>query len=148
VPFDVLVSEHDGWTVLAITGELDLATAPRLRQAAVDVVAAGARRLVLDMRLTDFVDSIGLGVIVGLLKRLRSDDGELAIACDVPRVRAVFELTRLVAIIPLADDVDGAIAAVEAFDRDAARALCDTEDSAPDELDPSAPVRDTGGLDG
>lgn len=110
VHFDVTMTERGGWAVLSVVGELDLATAPQLRQQIVSAVSDGCNRLLLDLTATDFLDSIGLGVIVGALKRAESAGGSLVIATDVDRIRAVFELTRLDAIIPLFRDVDAAVA--------------------------------------
>jgi len=110
VLFALDVSPHGRWTVVAITGELELATAPRLRQAVVSLVGEGQVDIVLDLSGVDFLDSVGLGVIVSALKRVRGRDGRLVVAGAVPRVRALFELTRLDEIIDLHDTVDGALA--------------------------------------
>ena len=101
----------DGWTVVAVTGELELATAPRLRQEVVGLVGEGHVQIVLDLSGVDFVDSVGLGVIVSVLKRVRGRGGELVVAGPVPRVRRLFELTRLDEIIPLHDRVEDAVGA-------------------------------------
>jgi anti-sigma B factor antagonist len=101
----------DGWAVVALTGELELATAPRLRQEVVSLVGEGHTRVVLDLSRVDFVDSVGLGIIVSALKRIRGRGGELVVAGAVPRVRALFELTRLDEIIELHERVDDAITA-------------------------------------
>lgn len=114
--FDVSVSEVDGWTVLAVTGELDVATAPRVRQEAVRLASEGARKLVLDLSGVSFLDSTGLGVIVGILKRVRTHGGELALAGAEPQVRKVFEITRMTDILPLHDTVEAAIAASDGAD--------------------------------
>lgn len=103
------MSEQEGWKVVSVVGELDLATAPLFRQRIITLVNEGANRLVLDLMATDFLDSIGLGVIVGTLKRLQSTDGQLVVATNVARIRSVFELTRLDQIIPIRDDVDAAV---------------------------------------
>jgi anti-sigma B factor antagonist len=109
VLFALDVSSRGDWTVVAVTGELELATAPRLRQAVVSLVGDGRVDIVLDLGGVDFIDSIGLGVIVSALKRVRSRDGQLVVAGAVPRVRALFELTRLDEIIELHDSVAGAL---------------------------------------
>lgn len=109
VIFDITVTERAGWRVIAVLGELDLSTAPRLRQHIVTAINEGATRLVLDLSGTDFLDSIGLGVIVGALKRLQPLHGQLVVATDVARIRSVFELTRLDQIVPVVADVDTAI---------------------------------------
>jgi anti-sigma B factor antagonist len=111
VLFALDVSSRGDWTVLAVTGELELGTAPRLRQAVVSLVGEGRADIVLDLAGVDFIDSIGLGVIVSALKRVRSRDGQLLVAGAVPRVRSLFELTRLDEIIELHDSVDAALGA-------------------------------------
>src|SRR5918912_3313340 len=66
------VAEH---TVLEVGGEVDVYTAPRLRERLVELVDGGARDVVVDLSRVDFLDSTGLGVLVGALKRLRSAGG-------------------------------------------------------------------------
>jgi anti-sigma B factor antagonist len=112
VLFALDVTLQQGWTVLTVTGELELATAPQLRQRVVGLVAEGRTRIVLDLAGVDFADSVGLGVIVAALKRVRGRDGELAVAGAVPRVRRLFEITRLDEIVELFPDVDAALAAL------------------------------------
>jgi anti-sigma B factor antagonist len=113
VLFDLVVSERKGWAVLAVTGELDVATAPRLRQEAVRLTSSGSHRLVLDLSGVGFLDSTGLGVIVGVLKRTRTHGGELVLAGAEPQVRKVFEITRMNDILPIHDSVDDAIASAD-----------------------------------
>ena len=82
--------------------------APDLRQAVVKVVADGCRGLIIDLSDLDFVDSFGIGAVVGALKRLRQRGGELALVCPLPRVRRVFEICDLDRIIAIHDSIDGA----------------------------------------
>lgn len=100
-------------TVLALDGELDLVTAPLLRQHVVAEVAAGHHRLVLDLTGLTFIDSAGLGQVVAALKRARSHDGGLEVVVPEPRVRRVFELCDLDRVLPLHHTVDAAVAALE-----------------------------------
>jgi anti-sigma B factor antagonist len=67
------------WTVVAVEGELDLYTAPQLRDAVLAAVADGADHVVLDLTGVPFMDSSGLGVVVACLKRLREGGGDLAV---------------------------------------------------------------------
>ena len=83
------------WTVLSVTGDLDVVGAPELRQAVVRVVADGARRVALDITGLDFIDSFGIGAVVGALKRVRQRGGDLELVCPVPRIRRVFEICDL-----------------------------------------------------
>lgn len=103
-------TERDGWTILALVGQLDVATAPDFRQALQEAQYTGANRIVLDLASLEFLDSFGLGVILGGVKRATSHDGRLVIAGAPPRVHQVFELAGIEAALPLADDVDQAIA--------------------------------------
>lgn len=105
------VSERDGWAVLAVGGEVDVATAPRLREQLIALVNQGSHRIVVDLTAVDFLDSTGLGVLVGALKRVRTHDGDLALVCDEPRILKVFEITGLTKVFAMYADVDQAVAA-------------------------------------
>ena len=105
------VSERGGWVVLAVTGEVDVATAPRLRERLVSLVADGHHRIVVDLDGVDFLDSTGLGVLVGALKRVRTHDGELALVCTKPRILKGFEITGLTRVFPMHESVDDAVSA-------------------------------------
>ena len=84
----------DGQTgIIASKGEIDLAGAPRLREALSDVLAAGCTQLVLDLREVTFIDSTGLGVIVGAGKKVAGLRGALRIVCDDERVLRVLAIT-------------------------------------------------------
>ena len=110
---DIVVHEHSSgdWTVLAIAGELDVVGAPELRQHVLRRVAAGHHHLVLDLTGVDYVDSFGLGVLIGSLKRVRLLDGDLRLVVPEPRVRRVLELCDLDRVFALHDDLDQAMAA-------------------------------------
>ena len=104
------LSERDGLSVLAVSGEVDVATVPRLREQLHSLVAQGQTHVVVDLDGVDFLDSTGLGVLVGALKRLRSSGGELHLICTQPRIRKVFEVTGLTKVFPMHDSVDEAVA--------------------------------------
>jgi anti-sigma B factor antagonist len=105
----VRVEERDGWAVVRASGDLDLTTAPRLREAVVGIVVGGQPRVVLDLQAVDFIDSTGLGVLVGLLKRTRGQGGDLRLVSTRPSLRKVLELTALDRALPLAPRVEDAI---------------------------------------
>lgn len=104
------VTDVAGWTVVAIHGELDIASAPAFRERLIDIVNDRGVNLVLDLDGIDFLDSTGLGVIVGALKRVRTQDGDLRIVCSQPRIRRLFEITGLDRAMPLLDSLDAAVA--------------------------------------
>src|SRR5216683_911096 len=104
------VTERNGYTVLAVHGEVDVYTAPRLRERLVELVSQGKHRIVVDLEGVDFLDSTGLGVLVGGLKRLRSHDGDLTLVCTQQRILKVFEITGLTKVFAIHDSVDAAVA--------------------------------------
>jgi len=98
------------FTVLAVTGEVDVYTAPRLRERLVELVSQGNHQIVVDLEGVDFLDSTGLGVLVGGLKRLRSHDGDLTLVCTHQRILKVFEITGLTKVFSIFSSVDQAVA--------------------------------------
>jgi anti-sigma B factor antagonist len=102
------VSDH---TVLQVGGEVDVYTAPRLRERLVELVDGGARKVVVDLGRVEFLDSTGLGVLVGAHKRLRAAGGSLALVCAREPLLKIFRITALDQVFPLYDSVDTATAA-------------------------------------
>ncbi|MGK2930456.1 MAG: STAS domain-containing protein [Acidimicrobiales bacterium] len=101
----------NGWTVVAASGEVDVATAPKLRERLVDLINGGSTQVVLDLENVDFIDSTGLGVLVGALRRARADDGDLRIACTNSRLLRIFDITGLGEVFTIESSVDEAISA-------------------------------------
>ena len=104
----------EGWTVVAASGEIDVATAPALRDRLTELIEAGTTRLVVDLEDVDFIDSTGLGVLVGGVRRARSEDGDLRLVCTNTRILKVFEATGLQDVFAIGATVDDAVAAAEA----------------------------------
>ncbi|HST72382.1 MULTISPECIES: STAS domain-containing protein [Kocuria] len=77
------------------TGRLNMVGAPRLREVVADVVADGSTHVVVDLGGTEFMDSSGLGALIGCLKLARQAGGDLRIANVSPQVRMVLELTSM-----------------------------------------------------
>lgn len=93
--------------VLAVGGEIDLSTAPKLKQALLRF-AEGPPTLIVDLSQTEYLDSTALGVLVGGLKRKREHGGELKLAGLAPRVRRVFDITRLSTVFEIYSSVEEA----------------------------------------
>ncbi len=105
------VTERDGFAVLSVRGEIDVYTAPRFRERLVELVNDGRHQVVVDLEAVDFLDSTGLGVLVGGLKRLRTHDGDLLLVCTQARILKVFEITGLNQVFAIHESVDAAIEA-------------------------------------
>ncbi len=101
----VLTHAYDPWLVLTVDGELDTFGAPELRNAAVSASSAGQNHIVIDLSRVDFIDSIGLGAIIGVLKRCRQQDGELRVVCGASPVRRVMEMCKLDQAMVVGDDL-------------------------------------------
>jgi anti-sigma B factor antagonist len=80
-------------TLVCLAGELDAYTGPAVREALADAVAAGCRFVVLDLAAVEYIDSVGLGIIVGAAKRAMEAEGNLAVVAPRPNVLRVFEIS-------------------------------------------------------
>lgn len=84
----------DDWLlVMRLSGEVDAYVAPRLREKVEEVLEGGALWLLLDLTDVEYIDSVGLGIMVGAAKRATARGGDLAIVCPRPNVLRVFEIS-------------------------------------------------------
>ncbi|MFN0282488.1 MAG: STAS domain-containing protein [Kineosporiaceae bacterium] len=97
-------------TVISVSGEIDVYTAPSLRERLNELVASGHYDLVVDMEGVEFLDSTGLGVLVGGLKRVRSHDGTLRLVCAQEKILKVFRITGLTKVFPIHPTLEAALA--------------------------------------
>ena len=94
--FDIKTEQlGDNSYVIALAGEVDLYTAPEFKQQLLDVIAKGAKEVVVDFSDTTFIDSTTLGVLVGGVKRLRTNEGQLSLVCSDRNITKIFEITGL-----------------------------------------------------
>jgi anti-sigma B factor antagonist len=114
VEFAVAHRVEQGLTVVKISGEIDVFTSPRLREMLLDIIDSGASHLVVDLSEVTFLDSTGLGVLVGIYHRLRARDGSMSFMGANDRVRRVFHVTQLTKIFVLHQSLEEALAAYEA----------------------------------
>jgi len=86
---------------VAVRGEVDVYTAPQLRDELYRVIGDGAKQVVLDLSAMTFIDSTGLGVVVGSLKRVRESDGDLILRSPSRSTRKVLDITGLSRIVEI-----------------------------------------------
>jgi anti-sigma B factor antagonist len=90
--FAVSVIPAEDVTVVEVQGDLDCYTAPKLRAVLVEL-ADGPRTVILDVARSQFIDSTGLGVLVGGLKRFRQQGGDLVVRSPSAMTTRLFEVT-------------------------------------------------------
>ena len=101
----------DGIEVIDVGGEIDISTASRLRELLIDLVSKDNYQLIVNLERVEFLDSTGLGVLVGGLKRVRAHDGSLDLVCTQERLLKIFRVTGLTKVFGIHETVDQAIAA-------------------------------------
>jgi anti-sigma B factor antagonist len=107
----VQVTREPGYTIVTVAGELDIATAPELRECLVPLLAE-CRTLVIDLDRVSFCDATGLGVLAGAANRARANRARLHLVCSRPNIRRLFDLTGLARRLPLARTLGEAVAAL------------------------------------
>jgi anti-sigma B factor antagonist len=96
VNFDIKTEQLEGDRyVISLAGEVDLYTAPEFKAQLLDVIGKGGKQVIVDFSDTTFIDSTTLGVLVGGVKRLRTNDGELSLVCSDRNITKIFEITGL-----------------------------------------------------
>ena len=105
--------DKDGIEVIDVQGEIDMYTAPRLRELLIDLVSQGSYQLVVSLDEVGFLDSAGLGVLVGGLRRVRARDGSLDLVCTQQRILKILKITGLTEVFGIYQTVDQAIAATK-----------------------------------
>jgi anti-sigma B factor antagonist len=111
--FDIKTERlDDNSYLIALTGEVDLYTAPEFKQQLLDVIGQGAKDVVVDFSDTTFIDSTTLGVLVGGVKRLRMNEGQLSLVCSDRNITKIFEITGLDRVFTIYASRDAAVAGI------------------------------------
>lgn len=97
--------KRGGLCVFALTGEIDVYTAPRLKERLVAAIDEGCSRIILEMNGVSFIDSSGLGVLVSALRRAREKDGGVRIVCVRDNILKIFRITGLDKVFPIFSDI-------------------------------------------
>jgi anti-sigma B factor antagonist len=109
--FDIKTEQlGDDAYVISLAGEVDLYTAPEFKQQLLEVIGSGGKQVVIDFTNTTFIDSTTLGVLVGGVKRLRTNDGQLSLVCSDRNITKIFEITGLDRVFTIFGTRDEALA--------------------------------------
>jgi anti-sigma B factor antagonist len=110
--FDIKTEQiSDNAYVISLAGEVDLYTAPEFKQ--LEVIGQGGKQVIVDLSSTTFIDSTTLGVLVGGVKRLRTNDGQLSLVCSDRNITKIFEITGLDRVFAIHETRDDAVAALD-----------------------------------
>jgi anti-sigma B factor antagonist len=101
-----------GVHVIPVDGYVDFDAAPQLKRVIVRHIEEGGHQIVVDLSGAGFIDSTGIGVLVGALKRLRDVGGAMAVVCPDEDMRNIFEVVGLEDVIPLHPSRDDAVSAI------------------------------------
>ncbi|MGY6499829.1 MAG: STAS domain-containing protein [Acidimicrobiales bacterium] len=108
---EIQIEESAGHTVCRPIGELDAYTVGQFREALGDQASAG--RLVIDLSEVPFMDSAGLGALIGGIRRAREAGGQVAVACSRPTLTRLLHTTGFDRIVPVTESIDDAITALD-----------------------------------
>jgi anti-sigma B factor antagonist len=115
--FDIKTEQlGDDAFVISLAGEVDLYTAPEFKQQLLQVIGQGGREVIVDFSDTTFIDSTTLGVLVGGVKRLRTNEGQLSLVCSDRNITKIFEITgldRVFTIFPTRDEAVSKVRSTE-----------------------------------
>ena len=111
--FEIKTDElGDDAYVISLAGEVDLYTAPVFKQQLLDVISQGGKDVIVDFSNTTFIDSTTLGVLVGGVKRLRTNDGQLSLVSSDRNITKIFEITGLDRVFTIYGSRDEAVAGI------------------------------------
>ncbi len=111
--FDIKTEQLSGDAyVIPLPGEVALYTAPEFKQQLLEVIGQGGQEVIVDFSGTTFIDSTTLGVLVGGVKRLRTNDGQLSLVCSDRNITKIFEITGLDKVFTIYPTREEAVAAV------------------------------------
>jgi anti-sigma B factor antagonist len=100
--------DGDDICVVQLIGEIDVFASPEVKAALVGLIKDGHNLLVIDFAKVAYIDSTGLGALVAALKGARENGGSIAVVCTNPQIRRIFDITGLVKVFGMFEDVAGA----------------------------------------
>ncbi len=109
--FEIDVQTREGYHIVTPRGEVDLATSPRLKAALDRLVVAGHVRLVVDLREVSFLDSTGLGALIGGRRRAHAFKGSFSLVFEDGSLSRLFQVTSLDKVFAIHASTEDAVTA-------------------------------------
>jgi anti-sigma B factor antagonist len=107
---EIHVEETGTYTLCRPVGELDAYTVGQFRESLVEL--ASKPRLLIDLSEVPFMDSAGLGALIGGIRRAREAEGEVSVACSRPTLTRLLHTTGFDRIVPVTETLDAAVQAL------------------------------------
>ncbi|MCS5678023.1 MAG: STAS domain-containing protein [Acidimicrobiales bacterium] len=107
---EISVERHDYYVVCRPAGELDAYTVAQFREALTEL--ADESYVLVDLSDVPFMDSAGLGALIGGIRRARENDGDVAVACNRPALTRLLHTTGFDRIVPVRETVEEAVLAL------------------------------------
>ncbi|MEQ8171988.1 MAG: STAS domain-containing protein [Candidatus Eremiobacterota bacterium] len=92
-----------------IEGEIDVYTSPKVKEALNDLIQKGNNNIIVNLEGVSYIDSTGLGVLIGALKRVKENNGDIKLVCTNLQIKKIFDITGLVKIFELYDSEELAL---------------------------------------
>ncbi|MDP2233737.1 MAG: STAS domain-containing protein [Actinomycetota bacterium] len=106
---DIKVDRSEGLCVITLVGEVDVYTAPQLKERLVESIEGGCVNILVDLEQVGFIDSSGLGVLVGGLRRVKENSGAIRLVCSRENILKIFRITGLDKVFPIFDTLERAL---------------------------------------
>ena len=110
--FSVGVGDRDDYTVVTPRGEVDFATALALKQTLNEALARGRAHLVVDLEAVDFLESTGLGALIGARRRALGMGGSLSLVTTHQELLRIFRVTGMDTVFTIHDSVAAAVVSI------------------------------------
>jgi anti-sigma B factor antagonist len=98
--------------IVDLSGEIDVYTSPKVKDAMSSLIDKGVYNLIINLEKVRYIDSTGLGVLIGGLKRVREHGGSVNLVCTNPQIKKIFDITGLVKIFGIFENEDSAMKAL------------------------------------
>lgn len=110
---DATLTDGQRAAIAQVIGEVDVYTAPRLKDKLLQLERDGIHNIAIDLAQVGFIDSVGLGVLIGALRRARAGGGTLVLAGPNPRIRRILDITGLSSTFTVVQSVEEGLSALE-----------------------------------
>ena len=109
---EIVQSTIDGYSVVAIDGEVDLNSSPQLRKVFEDLLKKGAKKIIVDFAKVVYIDSSGLATLIEMRQKLKKDKGQVFLTSMSEKIKSLFEITKLDKIFTICRNQEEALTIV------------------------------------